>query len=389
MRWSLRKKPGRLPSLGHDFDAGHRGYVEKVGVGGEVWLRTKPFSVPTSEELSRCLHTFAHLVDRLGLGVRAQILDVGCGPGWMSEWLARCGYWVTGIDISPDMVRIAEERVAAIEDEIAEGIRAQAEFYAMPVREMPWENRFDAAVLFDTLHHFDDELETLRVIHRTLAPGGRIYVEEGVRPPPGSEAERHLIEEMRTYGTLESPFDPEYLIEVLERAGFVGITRFAAIDELFDIARSKEALDKLSHGLRYPDLNTVLATKPTMDGDAGAFRARIEWSGTWEERDRELVTWVTVTNEGQTYWPAAGRFPYPTGSIAVGAYLAGSRGERVELPRGILPHAVPPGGAAAVTLVLPRESVAEADRVKVDLVREGLNWFSELGSETIELQLPK
>jgi len=185
---------GCLESLGHDFDRGHRGYVEGLSEGERLWLRTKPFSAPPNFELATCLRTFAHVVEHLGLGLRAQVLDVGCGPGWMSEFLARCGYWVTGIDISEDMVEIARLRVSRIPEQVGDGIDPLAEFHAMPVREMPWTNRFDAAILYDTMHHFDDELETLRVIRRTLVPGGMIYIREGARPAAGSEGEQALID---------------------------------------------------------------------------------------------------------------------------------------------------------------------------------------------------
>jgi hypothetical protein len=53
------------------------------------------------------------------------------------------------------------------------------------------------------MHHFDDELETLRVILRTLVPGGTIYIREGARPAPGSEGEQALIDEMRVRETLQ------------------------------------------------------------------------------------------------------------------------------------------------------------------------------------------
>jgi SAM-dependent methyltransferase len=112
---------------------------------------------------------------------------------------------VTGVDVSEDQVRIARERIAPIDEPIGEGIEALAEFHAMPVLELPWRDRFDAAILYDAMHHFDDELETLRVIRRTLVPGGRIFVHEGVRPVEGSDGERQLIAEMEEYGTLESP----------------------------------------------------------------------------------------------------------------------------------------------------------------------------------------
>src|ERR671937_341008 len=179
-----RSGNGRLESLGHDYDRGHREYVKQIPEGERLWLRTKPFSAPPNYELATCLRTFAHVVEHLGLGLRAQVLDAGCGPGWMSEFLARCGYWVTGVDISPDMVEIAGERVAAIPREVGEDIEPLAEFHALRVREMPWSSRFDAAVLYDTMHHFDDELATLEVVRRTLVPGGQLFIHEGAKPPP-------------------------------------------------------------------------------------------------------------------------------------------------------------------------------------------------------------
>src|SRR6266480_4151676 len=221
-----RSGEGRLNSLGHDFDSGHREYVKQMPEAERLWLRT-----------------FAHVIDHLGLGLRAQVLDVGCGPGWMSEYLARCGYWVTGIDISEDMVEIARLRVARIPEHVGEGVEPVAEFHAMPVREMPWTDRFDAAVLYDTMHHFDDELETLRAILRTLVPGGTIYIREGARPPQGSEGEQALIDEMRVRKTLEAPFDPRYLLEVLRDAGFEDVRRLLEVDELVDVADLRQPLN--------------------------------------------------------------------------------------------------------------------------------------------------
>jgi SAM-dependent methyltransferase len=392
MRWplrTLRGQSGRLPSLGHDYDAGHRAYVDKVGPGGELWLRTKPFSAPPKDELARCLHTFAHVVDRLNLGLRSRVLDVGCGPGWLSELLARCGYLVTGIDISPDMVRIAEERIATIPRPVGEGIdEPTAEFHAVPVRELPWSDRFDAAILYDAMHHFDDELETVRVIHRSLVPGGRIYIEEGVRPPPGSEAERQLMAEMEAYGTLESPFDPEYLVDVLEQAGFVDVTRYVRVDELYPIGAERDATGRLTRSLRYPDLNTVVASKPFVGADVeGAFRVTVEYGGAWDERGAEVIFWLKATNTGTSHWPTAAYPPFPDGVVTVGPYVADGRGRR-ELPRSPLPHSVGAGEEVIIALVLPRDSLGGIERFEVDLVREGVAWFSELGSEPLAIDVP-
>src|SRR6266480_4344660 len=325
-----RSGNGRLGSLGHDYDQGHREYVKQMPEGERLWLRTKPFSAPPNFELAACLRTFAHVVDHLGLGLRAQVLDVGCGPGWMSEFLARCGYWVTGIDISEDMVEIARLRVSRIPEQVGEGIDPLAEFHAMPVREMPWAERFDAAILYDTMHHFDDELETLKVIHRTLVPGGTIYIREGARPAEGSESEQALIEAMRVRQTLESPFDPRYLLEVVREAGFDDVRRLLELDELVAVDDLRQPFNAIGRFVRYRagrgDINTVIARKPL-----------------------GLEAQTDMTNFSA----------------------------RLELARAMLPHGISPGASVHVLIRTDAEAIAGHD-VRNDLVREGLAWFSEL-----------
>ena len=387
-----RSGDGRLEPLGHDYDRGHRDYVKELSEGERVWLETKPFSAPPSFELATCLRTFAHIVDQLKLGVRAQVLDVGCGPGWLSEYLARCGYWVTGIDISEDMVELARLRVAQIPGQIGEGIDAHAEFHAMPVREMPWTDRFDAAILYDTMHHFDNELETLRVILRTLVPGGTIYIREGARPAPGSDSEQALIEEMRTWSTLESPFDPRYLLQVVRAAGFEDVRRLVEVDELVDVGDVRSPFQALVRFARYRagrgEINTVIARKPLgleLRSDATNFSGRLEADGSWDltVEPGKAVRWVNVTNTGKAFWPSGNGFPFPSGVVTVAPYHVGPDGERIELERATLPHGLSSGATVPVLIRLDADAVGR--EVRVDLVREGLAWFSELGSEPLVL----
>jgi SAM-dependent methyltransferase len=386
------QRSGRLAAIGQEYDRGHIGYVAQLDPAARFWLRTKPFSAPPSAELARCLRTFAHIVELIRLDEWAQVLDVGCGPGWLSEFLARCGYSVTGVDISPDMIEIADERVAAV-GEIAEGIEAQAEFHAMAIREMPWSSRFDAAILYDAMHHFDDELETLEVIRRTLVPGGQLFIHEGVLPPGGSEAERNLVSEMKRYGTLESPFDPDYLEEVVLRAGFTDVRRLKEVDELLDLSRSRRARwrDRLRSARSRPEYNVIHAVRPSpgssKSGDA-PFSALLEPANGWVADGSELVLTVNVTNTGRGFWPAAGRHPWPHGSVTLGPYLPGRRGEReVELPRTLLPWSLSPGESVSLEVRVPRERVEGRDAIAVDLVREGVFWFAEAGSQPLVVPL--
>jgi SAM-dependent methyltransferase len=392
MRWPLsrRESGGRLPSLGQDYGEGHRRYVEHLGPAGERWLRTKPFSAPPGYELSECLRTFAHIVDRLGLGFRAQVLDVGCGPGWLSELLARCGYWVTGVDVSEDMVKIARERVAAIDEPVGEGVEALAEFHAMPVLELPWEKRFDAAILYDAMHHFHDEVETLRAIRRTLVPGGRIYIHEGVRPAEGSEGERELIAEMERHGTLESPFEPDYLVRVVGKAGFEQVTRFAAVDELLDVSERAQALERIEARLESPPMNTVIAVNPLPPGisaDAQEFDGRLEAPETWSSDGRVLTLSVVVTNTGSRFWPAGPGPSFALGTVTLAPSVAAGE-EKTELPRVPLPRSLSPGESAVAEIRVPRSSLEGKSEVVIELVREGIAWFSDYGSSPLVVPIP-
>jgi SAM-dependent methyltransferase len=387
------RRDGRLGDIGQDYDRGHIGYVETLDRAGRFWLRSKPFSAPPNEELARCLRTFAHVVELLQLDIRAQVLDIGCGPGWLSEFLSRCGYSVTGVDISPDMVEIARDRVTAI-GEIGPGIEVQAEFHAMPVRQMPWSSRFDAVILYDTMHHFDDELETLAVIRRTLVPGGQLFIHEGVLPPPGSEGEHNLVAEMERYGTLESPFDPDYLEEVVRQAGFSDVRRLMEVDELVDLSRPRRRFrwrDTLRRAHLQPEYNVIHAFNPfpgSSPNEAGAFSALLEPEASWRVDGRELVLAVKVANTGRAFWPAGRWHPFPHGSVTVGPYLPGPYGERdLELQRTTLPRSLSPGDSVTLEVRVLRDQVEGRDAVAVDLVREGVFWFADAGSEPLVVSI--
>lgn len=108
----------------------------------------------------------------LGLEAGAAVLDIGCGHGRIANRLAERGARVTGLDITPLFL----ERARA--DAAERGV--EVEYVEGDMRELPWEERFDASFIwFTTFGYFDDD-ENRRVLAeawKALRPGGRLAVE--------------------------------------------------------------------------------------------------------------------------------------------------------------------------------------------------------------------
>ena len=179
-------------------------------------------------------------------------------PGWLSEFLARCGYWVTGVDVSEDMIRIARRRIETIEEPIGEGIETLAEFHAMPPRALPVEGpvrRGDPLRRYAPLRRRSRTSE----IRRTLVPAA-IFIHEGVRPAEGVKASG-AIAEMEQYGTGVA-VRPRIPRLGAEGDGFEDVSRYAAVDELLDVSAPADELRRIEERLAFPPMNTVIAVNP-------------------------------------------------------------------------------------------------------------------------------
>src|SRR6185295_8028343 len=94
----------------------------------------------------------------------ATMIDVGCGAGWTSLFLAESGYDVVGYDLVPANLDVARRR--------AERWGSTATFEVADMEALPAGDRVDAALLFDALHHSNRQLEVLRSVASRLRPGG-------------------------------------------------------------------------------------------------------------------------------------------------------------------------------------------------------------------------
>lgn len=109
------------------------------------------------------------------------VLEIGPGPGYLGlEWLLKTeSTRLTGLEISPDMIRVAEtnSREYHLEDRTLY-VHGKAE-------KMPFESScFDAVFTNGSLHEWSDPLLVFREIRRVLADGGRFFVSDLRRDVP-------------------------------------------------------------------------------------------------------------------------------------------------------------------------------------------------------------
>lgn len=130
---------------------------------GEAYLRYS-FTKGSEQEVG-------FLLDLLRLPPGSRVLDVGCGPGRHSVLLAQAGLSVTGVDVSRRFLDIAAERCRSA------GVKAA--FFEVDVRQMPFDDEFDAVISICQggfgLMGADDGL-VLRRMMEAARRGGRVIL---------------------------------------------------------------------------------------------------------------------------------------------------------------------------------------------------------------------
>jgi SAM-dependent methyltransferase len=119
------------------------------------------------QDAQRSIDQFLHCLD---LPAGARLLDLACGKGRHSRYLASCGFDVTGLDISPNSIEFAQQFA-----------HDHLNFYQHDMR-LPFRiNYYDAVLnIFTSFGYFDrdeDHERTLLNAAKGLRPGGKLLID--------------------------------------------------------------------------------------------------------------------------------------------------------------------------------------------------------------------
>lgn len=114
---------------------------------------------------------YVDLIDMAADGISGkQVLDIGCGTGLLSVKLAKRGADVTGVDLSSDMLTVAQER--------AQALSLPVTYIQQPMQQLAGFKNYDIAIIaIDSVNYLtrkEDVEETFRRIHSALAVGGTL-----------------------------------------------------------------------------------------------------------------------------------------------------------------------------------------------------------------------
>ena len=112
------------------------------------------------------------ILDNTEVGPGMDILDVACGTGVMFDYyLSRDVASVTGIDISPEMAKIASEKYADA---------PKIQVICGDVEEYAFDRKFDRIVVYNAFPHFPYPKRLIKILAGLLKEGGRLTVAHGM-----------------------------------------------------------------------------------------------------------------------------------------------------------------------------------------------------------------
>lgn len=111
----------------------------------------------------------AEILNKYGNGKIKKVLNLGCGTGKHDRILAKMGYKMTGVDLSEEMVEIANHH-------LVKGGRGDCHFLQGDIRTIDLNSKFDAVIsMFHVMSYQNNDADVIAVfnnVSRHLNKGG-------------------------------------------------------------------------------------------------------------------------------------------------------------------------------------------------------------------------
>ena len=151
------------------------------------------------------------ILDNAEVGEGMDILDVACGTGVMFDYyLDRNVASVTGIDIAPEMARIAAEKFSA---------EPKVQVICGDVEEYPFDRKFDRIVVYNAFPHFPKPKRLIKLLAGLLKEDGRLTIAHGASREAidnhHSGSASKVSNGLMAADSLKKLFDPHFEVEVM------------------------------------------------------------------------------------------------------------------------------------------------------------------------------
>lgn len=121
------------------------------------------------EDMIRDEDIISTILDNSGIKSGTHVLDVACGTGVLfPDYLKRGAASVTAIDLSPEMVKLAQSKFPEVR------------VICGDVENEDFGTQFDAVVVYNAFPHFPDPAHLIEVLAGLVRKGGRLSIAHGM-----------------------------------------------------------------------------------------------------------------------------------------------------------------------------------------------------------------
>ncbi|MGR9072196.1 MAG: class I SAM-dependent methyltransferase [Gammaproteobacteria bacterium] len=179
-----------------------------------IALRYAEKDVRESSRIARKMRLL-QTIGKAAFGPNVDILEIGCGAGYASEYLSQHYRSFTGIDYSEELIKLAREI----------NLRPNVFFQVADLFEFHSDRKFDVIFMIGVLHHMPDVQKAISICSGLLKPGGVFIANE----PHSANIVCRMLRKIRSrvdrdYSDEQEEMEQAELLDNFKRSGLTDVT---------------------------------------------------------------------------------------------------------------------------------------------------------------------